>query len=609
MKNKTSIIRIIYFVVLLYFTGGSTFIHAQSTSCGTPQNLHINNLSTSSGLLDWNGVTEATGYIVKFRPVGSTIWHRQPSTNSTEIITALISNTYYEAKVRCDCGAVEGLYSSLLYFKTNSNSACAVPNVYYFTSNNITSNSCRVGWRNITGVSNYNVQYRVRYSNAAWITNSSITNSLELTGLNPLTLYEFRVQTLCNNGTGMYSLPGIFTTKNNDCSAPVNLMADNISLNSATLNWSPLICATAYNLNYRAVGSNWISVTTTSNSYDILNLDEGTNYEFSVQSVNATNAFSAFSQSFIFATSSSLCETPINIIANAITTNQVTISWTTIDSTASYNIRYRLAGALSWQTVSTQLNIVEISGLSPDNDYEFQVQSVCSPLSASSFTTITSFLTLPDLENNIPVPDHIVICIMENKAYSQIVNGIFTPHINALKDDPMSATFNQSYGLSHPSQPNYLQLFSGSNQGITNNNLPLQHFTTPNLAMELLNVGKTFVSYCEGLPNAGYDGATYIKYARKHNPIANWMGTDSNQVSSALNQPFADFPMDYAALPTVSLVVPDMNNNMHDGALGTALANGDEQFYWLRLSDLKEDDFTFPIEKKICQIVKEKLNF
>ena len=39
------------------------------------------------------------------------------------------------------------------------------------------------------------------------------------------------------------------------------------------------------------------------------------------------------------------------------------------------------------------------------------------------------------------------------------------------------------------------------------------------------------------------------------------------------------------------------------------LENGDEQFYWLRLSDLEEDDFTFPIEKKVCQIVKEELNF
>jgi len=28
------------------------------------------------------------------------------------------------------------------------------------------------------------------------------------------------------------------------------------------------------------------------------------------------------------------------------------------------------------------------------------------------------------------------------------------------------------------------------------------------------------------------------------------------------------------------------------------LDNGDEQFYWIKISDLKEDDFTFPIRKK-----------
>ncbi len=38
------------------------------------------------------------------------------------------------------------------------------------------------------------------------------------------------------------------------------------------------------------------------------------------------------------------------------------------------------------------------------------------------------------------------------------------------------------------------------------------------------------------------------------------------------------------------------------------LNNGDEQFYWIKINDLKEEDFTFPIEKMVCELLKEEFN-
>ena len=167
------------------------------------------------------------------------------------------------------------------------------------------------------------------------------------------------------------------------------------------------------------------------------------------------------------------------------------------------------------------------------------------------------------------MPDHIVVLIEENHGYSQIIGSSSAPYINALANDPMSTLFTQMYGIEHPSQPNYLDLFSGTNQGVTTNNVPAAHFTTPNLARELINAGKTFISYSQNLPSVGYDGASYGKYMRKHNPVANWMGTGTNQVSSTLNQPFTAFPADYNQLPTVSYVIPDQDYDMHDGSIAT----------------------------------------
>ena len=44
--------------------------------------------------------------------------------------------------------------------------------------------------------------------------------------------------------------------------------------------------------------------------------------------------------------------------------------------------------------------------------------------------------------------------------------------------------FTASYAVTHPSEPNYLALFSGSTQGVTDDSCP-QTFSTENLGHEL----------------------------------------------------------------------------------------------------------------------------
>lgn len=169
-----------------------------------------------------------------------------------------------------------------------------------------------------------------------------------------------------------------------------------------------------------------------------------------------------------------------------------------------------------------------------------------------------------------PLYSHIVVLILENKPTERIIGSADAPYINSLVSK--SANFVQSYAIEHPSQPNYLDLFSGSNQGVTDNNKPAGPFKTPNLAAQLIKEGQSFATYSEDLPSVGYNGSTSGAYARKHNPVANWMGTDSNQVPATTNQPFTAFPGDFSKLPTVSFVVPSLQNDMHDGTI----AEGDD---------------------------------
>lgn len=175
-------------------------------------------------------------------------------------------------------------------------------------------------------------------------------------------------------------------------------------------------------------------------------------------------------------------------------------------------------------------------------------------------------VTQSAIGSELPRPDHIVIVIEENKSFSQIIGNKEAPYINELAK--RGALFTQSFGITHPSQPNYLALFSGSTRGITSNTCPLD-LSGPNLASELIAKGLSFASYSESMPEPGYTGCIYGAYMRKHNPLANW------KELAALNLPFSAFPSDYAQLPTVSFVIPDQRNDMHDGSI----AQGDA---WLK---------------------------
>ncbi|HEU0189188.1 MAG TPA: alkaline phosphatase family protein [Gallionella sp.] len=165
----------------------------------------------------------------------------------------------------------------------------------------------------------------------------------------------------------------------------------------------------------------------------------------------------------------------------------------------------------------------------------------------------------------LPRPDHVVVMIEENRGYSQIMDKQNSnSYIHALAK--RGALFTQSYGVSHPSQPNYLALFSGSTQGVTSNACP-HTFDSGNLASSLLEKGLNFASYAESLPTAGSDICWSGSYQRKHNPVVNWQGV---RLPVELNRRFADFPNDFSRLPTVSFVIPDQNNDMHDGSFETA---------------------------------------
>src|SRR5205085_9118223 len=74
----------------------------------------------------------------------------------------------------------------------------------------------------------------------------------------------------------------------------------------------------------------------------------------------------------------------------------------------------------------------------------------------------------------------------------------------------------------------------------------------------------------------GFTGDSNLNYVRRHNAWVNWQNDSSpsaNQLPSSTNLPFTSFPTTasgFASLPTVSIVVPNLQNDMHDGTITQA---------------------------------------
>ncbi|MET7691766.1 alkaline phosphatase family protein [Streptomyces sp. NPDC005483] len=165
-------------------------------------------------------------------------------------------------------------------------------------------------------------------------------------------------------------------------------------------------------------------------------------------------------------------------------------------------------------------------------------------------------------QGGIPRPDHIVVVIEENRPYNAVMGNADAPYLNELARQGASLT--QFYAITHPSQPNYLALFSGSALGVSGDSCP-HTLTARNLGSQLLQADLTFAGYAQSMPHVGYTGCTHGAYVRRHNPWVNF-----SNLPASLNRPWTDFPRDFNDLPTVAFVVPDLKHDMHDGSVRQA---------------------------------------
>lgn len=163
----------------------------------------------------------------------------------------------------------------------------------------------------------------------------------------------------------------------------------------------------------------------------------------------------------------------------------------------------------------------------------------------------------------VPALRHVVVVVMENKNYEQVR---WAPAIADLAS--RGATFSDFHAITHPSQPNYLALWSGGTQGVSSNGCPVRGapLMAENLGHAADAAGLSWRAYSENLPEPGSPECTAERglYTRKHEPWTQFGNLDHRN-----ERPYSDLGADIAAgrLPNLAFVIPNNVDNMHDGSI------------------------------------------
>jgi hypothetical protein len=123
--------------------------------------------------------------------------------------------------------------------------------------------------------------------------------------------------------------------------------------------------------------------------------------------------------------------------------------------------------------------------------------------------------------------------------------------------------------VTHPSQPNYIALTSGSTNGVVNDNDTT--INVPNIVDQLEAGGRTWRDYQQSLSLCAtkLDHACGNQlYERKHNPFVSYLDVQSSPARMANVVDFSQFATDLSGrdAPNFSFIAPDQCHDMHGRA-------------------------------------------
>jgi phosphatidylinositol-3-phosphatase len=189
-------------------------------------------------------------------------------------------------------------------------------------------------------------------------------------------------------------------------------------------------------------------------------------------------------------------------------------------------------------------------------------------IAATGFATLLALGVgaAPASAGNGPVPsfDHVFVIMMENTGYDSLIGNSNAPFINGLAANNGLAL--HYFGVTHPSQPNYIAATSGSTNGVANDNDTT--INVPNIVDQVEGSGRTWKAYMQSLSLCvtKLDHACGDQlYERKHNPFVSYQDVQSSPARMANIVDFSQLSSDLASGSVANYVwiSPDQCHDMH----------------------------------------------
>ncbi len=395
--------------------------------------------------LSWDPQDGIARYQIQHRLSTSswtTLTSTLPGTNSSYTTSNLSPDTDYEFRVRAYGDAV-GYIAQWSPYSHDSATTHEVldtpPAPDGFTATAVSDSQIDLSWHYRSGISNYQVQYRLSTS-SSWSNSTTeatgSSTSYTVTGLQCSKEYQFQIRAH-GDGSSYASSWGPYTSSpypsaSTDLCLPPAPSGFNVTPNDDTsfnVSWTNMSGVTSYLLEYLGPAGprcpscpDWVELGSYSSggAHTISGFSPGTTYQFRVRAYGDAVTYRAdYGDAATRSATTHLVAPPApdGFTATAASDSQIDLSWDPQDGIARYQIQHRLSTS-SWTTLTSTLpgtnSSYTTSNLSPDTDYEFRVRAYgdavgyiaqWSPYSHDSATTHEVLDTPPTPTGLTATPD------------------------------------------------------------------------------------------------------------------------------------------------------------------------------------------------------------
>lgn len=188
---------------------------ASPVNCVIPFGVSSSAITNTSALISWSTMITADTFRIRYSVNGTTNYFYKDvagGAGSSTTISGLLPGTTYQYRVSSKCSGVGTGYSPALTFATTNTPVNCTAIPFGLSASGITNASATITWSNLVTADSFLVRYSVTgTTNYIWKMVSG--NSTTLTGLSPVTSYQWQVRTKCNAAPPTtYSAPDTFNT-------------------------------------------------------------------------------------------------------------------------------------------------------------------------------------------------------------------------------------------------------------------------------------------------------------------------------------------------------------------------------------------------------------